>query len=107
MNPHTLSHQFHGKFSLHKAWGGAAGSTCINNSFSLSLLLLQDRATSVMNGLGLCYPVLQQRDGLNDLLMSPPVLLFYDLEVITSPLFYFRTSVSAICFSFEVINLNF
>lgn len=78
------------------------------NFFLLSLLLLQDRATSVMNGLGLSYPVSEQRDRLNDLLMSLPALLFYDLEVITSSLFYFKTSpVSAICFSFEVIILNF
>lgn len=80
MNPHILSHQFYAKFSLHKA-GGGGKRMC--NFFLLSLLLLQDRATSVMNGLGLSYPVSEQRDRLNDLLMSLPALFFYDLEVIT------------------------
>jgi len=73
-----------------------------------SVLLLQDRATSVKNGLGLSYPVPEQRDGLNDRLMSLPATLFYNSEVITSSPFSFNTSpVSAICFSFEVIILNF
>lgn len=53
MNPHILSHHFYAKFSLHKALREGGKSVCINNSFLLSLLLLQDRATSVMNSLGL------------------------------------------------------
>lgn len=62
-----------------------------------------------MNALCPTYLASEQRDGLNDLLMSLPALLFYVLGIITSSFFfYFKVSpVSAICFSFEVVILNF